>query len=265
MFDYHMHTCYSGDSDAPVEDMIEAAIKKGLSSICITDHHDPDFPQDECDFTLNTDSYFPAMESFREKYRSKIDVRIGVELGLQPHLGPYFADYIKNYPFDFIIGSTHVAGGQDVYYPAYYKGRNESEAYGEYFETVLENLNAFSDIDVCGHLDYVVRYGPNKNRYYTYEAYASYLEPILKLLIEKNIGLEVNTGGYKRGLGTTNPMPDVIRRYLSLGGEIITLGADAHTPDMVAYEFPRAVALLKECGVRYLCTFQQRKPVFHKL
>lgn len=265
MFDYHMHTWFSGDSETPAEDMIEASIRRGLSSICITDHHDPDFPEGDTDFLLDTDRYYPAMAALREKYRSRIDIQIGVELGMQPHLGPYFAEYVKKYPFDFIIGSTHVAGGQDVYYPAFYEGRPESEAYGEYFCTTLNNLRAFSDMDVCGHLDYVVRYGPNQNRYYTYEAYEEYLEEILKLLVEKNIGLEVNTGGFRRGLGTTNPMPDIIRRYLSLGGEIITIGADAHTPDMVACEFPKTLSLLRDCGVRYLCTFSSRRPSFHRL
>lgn len=265
MFDYHMHSSFSGDSDTPAKEMIERAIQSGLSSVCFTEHHDPDFPEEDVCFLLDTDAYFSALLALKEKYRSMIDIQIGVELGLQPHLAPYFSKYVNNYPFDFIIGSTHVADGQDVYYPAYFDGREESKAYAQYFQQTLDNLTAFSDIDVAGHLDYVVRYGPNQNRYYTYEAYADYFEQILRLMIEKSIGLEVNTGGYKRGLGVPNPMPDIIRRYLSLGGEIITIGADAHTPDMIAYEFPRALALLRECGVRYLCTFSGRKPSFHKL
>lgn len=38
--DSHMHTRFSTDSDADIRDMIESALKKGLRSICITDHID---------------------------------------------------------------------------------------------------------------------------------------------------------------------------------------------------------------------------------
>ena len=41
-------------------------------------------------------------------------------------------------------------------------------------------------------------------------------------------GIELNTGGFKYGLGHPNPCEDIIKRYKELGGEIITLGSDAH-------------------------------------
>ena len=44
--DYHMHTYFSSDSDTPPEAMALGAIKKGLRWICITDHHDWDYPED---------------------------------------------------------------------------------------------------------------------------------------------------------------------------------------------------------------------------
>ncbi len=265
MFDDHLHTCFSGDSDASVESMVEAAVEKGLTSICVTDHQDPDFPPCDISFDLDTDRYLPVLSSFRRRYQNRIDLRIGVELGLQPHLASYFQDYVNRYPFDFIIGSTHVVAGLDVYDPAYFAGKQERDAYEQYFQTVLENLKSFCNIDVCGHLDYVVRYGPNKNRFYSYEAYAHCLDPILRFLTEKGIGLEVNTGGLKSGLGTTNPMPEIIKRYLALGGDCVTLGSDAHRPEEIAGHFPRTLEILKDCGVRYLCTFSRRRPAHVKL
>ncbi len=61
---------------------------------------------------------------------------------------------VTGHPFDFVIGSSHVVHGIDPYYPKYYKGRSEKTAYREYFESILENLNTYSDFDVYGHLDY---------------------------------------------------------------------------------------------------------------
>lgn len=69
-----------------------------------------------------------------------------------------------------MIGSSHVVNGIDPYYPAFYKGKTEHEAYTEYFESILDNLHSGADFDVYGHIDYVVRYGLDKNKYYSYES-----------------------------------------------------------------------------------------------
>ena len=97
----------------------------------------------------------------------------------------------------------------------------------EYFESILENISAYDGFDVYGHIDYVVRYGPNRNREYSYGRYKDILDEILKKLISMGKGIELNTGGYHYGLGEPNPCTAVIRRYRELGGEIITIGADA--------------------------------------
>ena len=116
-----------------------------------------------------------------------------------------------------------------------------------------------------GHIDYVVRYGPNQNRQYSYGRYKEILDEILRTLIRKNVGIELNTGGYHYGLGEPNPCVNIIRRYRELGGEIITIGADAHTPDKISYAFDKAADVLRECGFSYYAVFKNRRPVFHKL
>lgn len=165
-------------------------------------------------------------------------------------------------PFDFVIGSSHVVHGYDPYYPDFFEGRKEFRCYMEYFESILENLSVYDDFDVYGHLDYVVRYGPNKNHEYSYGRYKDILDEILKKLISMNKGIELNAGGYHYGLGEPNPCIDVIRRYRELGGEIITVGADAHTPDKIAWEFVKAANVLNDCGFRYYTIFKNRSPEF---
>ena len=132
-----------------------------------------------------------------------------------------------------MIGSSHLVHRRDPYFPDYYEGRTEEEAYREYFTSILENLAAFDCFDVYGHIDYVVRYGPNKNQNYSYGKYADILDNILRTLIHKGKGIEINTGGFKYGLGHPNPTEGVLKRYRELGGEIITIGADAHKPEHV--------------------------------
>lgn len=261
-WDQHMHCNFSGDSDALPEDMIKAGIAHGLSGICFTDHLDYDYPEEPNIFLLDFNNYFKALSDLREKYADKISVNIGIELGLQPQAAGQNLAVAEKYPFDFIIGSSHVVNHMDPYYPEFFAERNEDEAYMEYFESVLENINSCVDFDVYGHIDYVVRYGPNKNAFYTYEKFKDIIDEILTQLISKGKGIEVNTGGFKYGLGHPNPTEDIIKRYRELGGEIITMGADAHVPEYVAYEFDKTAQIIKNCGFKYYTVFKNRKAEF---
>lgn len=267
--DYHLHSHFSGDCKEPMENMIQKGIEQGLTHMCFTEHMDMDYPTTEADpegkFIVNTDSYLYELITLKEKYADKIKILFGIELGLQPHLKRELAQYAKSYDFDFIIGSSHICNKMDPYYPAFYEGRNETEAYMEYFTSILDNIKSFSNFDVYGHLDYVVRYGPNKDADYSYSQYKDIIDSILELLIEKEKGLEINTGGLRAGLKSTNPSIDIIRRYRQLGGEIITVGSDAHQTGDVASKFERAQEILLDCGFKYYTTFEKRYPEFHRI
>ena len=259
-----MHSSFSSDSTTPMEEMIKKAIDAGLTGICFTEHLDPDYPEtpDGLDFSLDIPAYRNTFNALKEKYRDRLQMNFGIELGLQPHLEDYFQELLSKETFDFVIGSSHAVHGYDPYYPQFFEGRKEFSCYMEYFESILENLSVFQDIDTYGHIDYIVRYGPMKNEQYTYGRYQDVLDEILLTLIEKNIALEVNTGGFHYGLGEPNPSTAVIRRYRALGGELLTIGADAHTPDRIAGAFDKTACILKDCGFDYYTVFKDRKPEF---
>lgn len=266
--DFHLHSSFSGDSKTPMEAMIGQAISLGLSEMCFTEHMDMDFPYTKEEtgmFDLDTGSYLSDLLKYKEKYAAQINILFGVELGVQSHIADKLEVYSKAYDFDFIIASSHLCCGADPYYPAFYKNRREEDAYREYFTSIIDNVKAFQNFDVYGHLDYVVRYGPNKDADYSYGKYQDIFDTILTLLVQNGKGIEINTGGIKYGLRELNPCTDIIRRYKELGGEIITIGSDAHTPDRIADGFVRAEAVLAACGFRYYTTFHGRKPEFHKL
>ena len=262
LWDAHMHSQFSGDSNAPQEDMILTAEKTGLGGICFTDHLDIDYQEDPSLFLLDLPNYTASVLALQEKYTAKFPVRLGIELGLQPHLANLHLNILSQYPFDFVIGSSHVVHGVDPYYPNFYEGRKEEDCYREYFTSILENIHAFDGFDVYGHIDYVVRYGPTKNENYVWTQYQDIIDEILKLLIEKGKGIEINTGGFKYGLGHPNPTEEIICRYRELGGEIITIGSDAHTPAHIGYDFQKVPDILKNAGFRYFTVFKQRKAEF---
>lgn len=267
--DSHMHTSFSTDSDAAAEEMIERAFAEGMEAVCITDHLDLDFPfyEDlgEHAFELDVDSYVLKLQTLRRKYEDKLQVRTGIELGLQPHLVDVYRKLTADYPFDFVIGSVHLVQGKDPYYRNSFGGISDEELYRAAFETTLANVSAADCFDVLGHLDYVVRYGREQAKAYSYLKYADILDEILRVIIGKGIGLELNTAGLKYGLDFCNPHPDILRRYRELGGEIVTVGSDAHKPEHIAWEFAKAAEILKECGFRYYAEFESRDPVFRRI
>lgn len=267
--DFHTHTSFSGDSDTPMALQVAAAVNKGLTNLCITEHLDFDYPTDQGTpagfFDLDTVSYRQRYLEVREAFKDRINLLWGVEMGLQPHIADQISDYVNQYPFDFVIGSSHLCHGMDLYYPAFYENRPEGEPYREYFESILENLDVCNDFDVYGHLDYAVRYGPNQNKFYTYEKYSDVLDAILNKLVSMGKGLDVNTKGIMVGLGEPNPSRAILKRYRELGGEIITCGSDAHEPEYIGYKFDELSNILSECGFKYYCVFKERKPYFEKI
>lgn len=267
--DAHLHTSFSTDSDTAAEHMMETAVLRGLKAACITDHLDLDFPfyEDlgEHAFEIDIETYFQKLNALRQKYEQKLQVRIGVELGLQSHLSDTYRKLTANYPFDFVIGSVHLVQGKDPYYREAFGEISDGELYRAAFETTLENVSAVDCFDVLGHLDYVVRYGREQAKGYSYMKYADILDEILRVIIEKGKGLELNTAGFKYGLEFCNPHPDILRRYRELGGEIVTVGSDAHQPEYIAWKFAKAAEILKDCGFRYYAEFESRRPQFHKI
>lgn len=265
--DSHVHSYFSTDSEAPMESVVQTAIAKGMKIICFTDHNDFDYPseQEEPEFLLNVDSYLYELLKIREKYKDQISVRFGIELGIDDNIIRKNLMLAKSHEFDFIIGSSHVVHGVDPYYPAFFEGRDEKAAYREYFESILSNVKAFNYYDVYGHLDYVVRYGPTKNENYAYADYKDVIDEILKHLIENEKGIEINSGGYRKGLGQPNPCIDILKRYHELGGEIVTLGSDAHVPEDLQDHFEEMAEILRSVGFKYHAVYENRLPEFFKL
>lgn len=263
--DYHIHTLYSGDCNTNLDDIVISSINNNLSSICITDHLDFDYECDGILFELDKDDYFNSITNLRNKYIDKIDIRIGVETGLEPDKANRLDSFINSHNYDFVIGSSHLVNGQDPYYPEYFKNKTDYQAFLEYFESILYNMNYCQNFDVYGHIDYVVRYSPNKDANYNILDYKDIIDEILKKIITLNKGIEVNTSGYRSGLDNPNSCFEIIKRFKELGGEIITLGSDAHYAKHIAYNFDKAADIIKACGFNYYTQFKNRKPEFVKI
>lgn len=267
LWDSHIHSDFSGDAHiAPIE-MISAAKQLPLSGITFTDHLDWDYQEEPGLFDLDTNSYYSQINTLAvAENTNDFSVLFGIELGIQPHLTTAYRQLLNQYPFDFVIGSTHVIHGEDPYYPKYFSTRDETSAFTEYYEMILENIQSFDNIDSLGHLDYCFRYGPYaRPNIDTYSPYQEIVDAILSTIIQKDIALEVNTGAFRCGLSEPNPSRTIIKRYKELGGKLLTIGSDAHRTEHIGLHFAELPCLLRDCGFKEYHVYKNRVPIPHSL
>lgn len=250
--DYHLHTQFSFDSQADPEEHIKQAIALGLDEICFTDHYDFAYPN--ADFTMNLSSYFQTMKALQEKYANELTIKIGLEMGLDWQHQEEIKQLLTQYPFDFVIGSIHVINHQEFEKNGYFVGKSKTQAHRDYFQACLDCAKTFDCFNVFGHYDYIERYGPYEDKKVDLTLYQDLIDEFLKTIISKEIGLEVNTSGFKlRGEGF--PQSSILKRYYDLGGRIVTIGSDSHTSDRVGEHVNEVIKTLKKIGFEDVATF----------
>ncbi|MCI8284939.1 MAG: histidinol-phosphatase HisJ family protein [Firmicutes bacterium] len=261
-YDYHTHSSYSDDSDTPLKEMLDQAVKLGVAEIAVTDHFDPGYPDRDYPFELKFDKYHTALESAQAEYEGKLRIVKGIEIGIMDDQLDRCRAAAKSYDYDYIIGSFHCALQEPLYNGHFFDGKSPKQAYIDYFTCVYDNLKVYKDYCNLGHMNIVARYCEGAP---DFKDYSDICEAILKMIIEDGKGIELNTSSFRYNMSCTCPSEEILRLYLSLGGEILTMGSDAHTPDKIADHFEFAAEYLRSLGFKYLTTFKGRKPSFEVL
>lgn len=265
--DSHVHTIISHDGKSSIPEYIAEPKKKDIDEITFTEHYDI---YDGVETKLTT----LDVEEYRRKYlaltkNSAVKTKFGIEIGLRPEAEQKIKAMTSAHNFDFIIGSSHITCGKDISMDSsFFDGLTPYQARMKYFNEVLENINIFDDFDVYGHLDYVVRYGGYKCDYAKHIRYAEYsdiLDEILKSLIKKDKGIEINSSGIRNQLGAPHPNLDIVQRFIDLGGKIITMGSDAHVAEDLGKHFHIVRELLKRRGVVRIAVYNNRTPYFYEI
>ncbi|MBQ7898216.1 MAG: histidinol-phosphatase HisJ family protein [Clostridia bacterium] len=265
IWDSHIHSDISFDGKFSIDEFANKARELGLSGITFTEHYDiydGMNPHDEKAKPFDKEEYKVKLSKAKETFGDYI--KAGVEIGLRPDSKNEISEIAGFFDYDFIIGSSHVVCMKNISHDySFYSGLTKEQAYEKYLKEVSLNIAlCHKDFDVYGHLDYAARYG----KYDEPEMECSdTLDSVLRLLIENGKGIEVNTASFRLGLGEPHPNRKILKRYKELGGEIITLGSDAHVPEHLAFSFKEAGEILKDTGFKYYAVYSGRKPEFIKL
>ncbi len=261
MFDYHMHSRVSFDGHDTGEALAKAALAAGLKEICFTDHldYDPLGQMGKLDF--DTEAYNAEYDHLEIP---GLKIRRGMEFGIDPHNKEQLKQDLQRRHFDFVLGSIHFVDDLDVYFEPFWQGKTVFEAERRCMEATLECLQVHDDFDVLAHMTFIGKtHAHPAPRPLPYDEHREIIDEILRLLAQKGKGLELNTSGIDR-CGGFLPTADFFRRFRELGGEIVTVGSDAHRCDRVGQYTFEACDILKDI-FGYVCTFEDRKPIFHKL
>lgn len=258
LVDYHTHSLHSIDSRATVRSLCRAAIRSGLEELAVTDHLDG-YPGDPstgyCDLEVRAREIARA----QAEHAGRLRVLHGLELS-EPHRYPWMRRLASGGQWDFLIGSVHYVGDALVG-PGYGAGRTMAGAYRAYFEEVLAMVEG-SDFHVIGHLDFPKRYTWRSLGPFEPAAVEGACRAVLEVAVARGIGLEVNTEALYREARAVHPHPLILRWYREAGGEIVTLGSDAHAPRAVGRGIARAQALLRAVGFQHFTVFRGGRPAF---
>ena len=258
LIDYHIHSHNSFDSKESIASLCEAAIEKGINEICFTEHFSVKEGSKSNNF-LNIKNYSDEIKHCREVFKDKLIIKAGLEICEPQENQEELALILDNIPFDFILGSIHNFD-YNIGLNTYMSKNSKEESYRRYFQEV-NNISISPHIDVVAHLDLMKRYAFNTHGNYDFEDYKCDIEEILKNMIDRGKGIEVNTSTLRSEVLETMPSVDILKLYYDLGGKIITIGSDSHRVEDVGEGIRESIEIIKSIGFKEIYTFENRNPI----
>lgn len=270
LIECHFHNRISFDCEpsATLDAMCASAVRAGIGTLALTNHYEldailagrlqpPDYASEE-----------QELLAAREKYAGKLTLLRGIELGQAYTSLEACEQILRARPYDVVLGSVHIlSNGLDFYdYRNLELSDEEFRAMWEdYLGLLLKNASV-SPVDVQTHITYPLRYIPAERRGRITGLpgrEVEQFEPILRKLVERGVALEINTAALRRPAALL-PEPDpgltLLKRYRALGGELLSMGSDAHRPSDIGAGLREGALLAQEAGFRYLTVFRERKP-----
>jgi histidinol-phosphatase (PHP family) len=254
--DYHTHSNFSADCRFAMPDMCLSAIEKGISEIGFTEHFDL-HPDDTTRDWFRLEPWVAELERCRSVFAGQLIIRAGIELG-EPHLFQEGTrEILSQYPFDYALGSLHWVGRESVFDRTSFQ-RPADEAFRLYFEELARMADA-GGFEILSHFDVPVRTAFEVYGEYDACRYEEPARAVLAKCIERGIAVEINSAALRRPANVLNPGPHILRWYAEMGGEMLTLGSDAHRPEHLAADLDVAVQAARDAGFKYVTRFEQRK------
>lgn len=80
MYDYHLHSNFSGDCHEAMEDVIIQGVLLKGKELCFTDHLDYDYPTDDVDFQFDQEGFEKSFYNLKKNIKIKSTLRRALNL-----------------------------------------------------------------------------------------------------------------------------------------------------------------------------------------
>lgn len=247
----HTHTNFSDGRDT-VDQMVEAAIERGFTSLGFSDHGALSV---DAAAMRNEAGYREAVRAAKARYAGQIEIALGYEHDAA-------AEEADLSHYDYIIESVHFLRKNGQHRPIdsskeiLRKAINDlydgdaiamcEDYYAEVTRSILRRKP-----DVVGHIGLVTKFNEDGLMFSQNDpAYRAAWMETVECAAANDVIVEINTGAMSRGY-RTEPYPsrEQLEHLHRLGGRI-TITSDCHRAEWIDFAFDKALALARSVGFR---------------
>lgn len=266
-FDCHVHSDCSPNGNDSIMLLSEYAIQRNLCGFAVTNTCDCDrYEQMQYSKRLYESVY--SVYKARDVFKDSLEILNGIEIS-QPMFNLDLTNrIIKNGHYDIVLATIKKLTDGRIVSKIDYENLSESEineVFEEYFTMILD-ICKYADFDVLSHIILPLRYvNLSKIPYFSLRSFDDIIEEILKVIIEKDCALEINTCSARENLNSILPPVRIVRMFKELGGKYITVGSGAHSALTIGSDLSEGLSMAHEAGFDSYCYFKERTPYLIKL
>lgn len=241
--DTHVHSTFSYDGKSTIRQIAEyCCYKLDCDAIWITEHLEFDL-SDNSTLFFNYDKIAEEIQLLSSEF-SKPRLFLGVEIDFQSKFIRPIEEFLSSHRFDFVIGAIHHISGksQKIFHLGHGHG-----FFDEYLDECLAAVNS-GLIDSLGHLMRPISFNPGFDFHESPK-----LQTVLEALGEEKIALELNTRHFEFSYALKT-----LKSFVCYGGNMITLGSDAHHHSKLMFAFDKGKNLLIRSRINELTVFIDR-------
>ena len=266
LHDQHLHSRHSIDSKADPLANCERALAAGLGGLTFTEHYDMHpTERDQCQWDY--DAIAATIEDLRRRFSPGLEVGFGIEVDYQAAQTEEILGYLDRHSFDVVLLSVHWCGGRPLHRRRRWQGLTAADMRRDYLAELRGAAELCRELaaagrrpfDIVSHLDYVKRYLVDYWKTPLESLATDELDPILESFIAAGVIPEINTAGLRRDEAEAYPAWEILERYGALGGELVSIGSDAHRSADIGHGFGPVAARLKAIGFAGEAVFRARR------
>ncbi len=255
MIDYHVHTALCHHARGSMEGCVVKAVSLGLSEICFLDHLTVRPGKKPNSMTPEeVPLYFGAVKALKDAYAENLEVKVGIEADFNPLSLAMVERIVDTFDFDVVAFSVHFLNDLDIVSHGAAKDHahlDPDDLYARYLDT-LDHLCRTVSFDLICHLDLIKKFGKRSSGDFT-----AAMDPLLALVREKGLVVEVNTSGLDHPIAEIYPSQSLLKACRAKGIPV-TLGSDAHAPEAVGGHLAEGFSAVVAAGYESLTGFTRR-------